>query len=94
MLALFCPGARYGIIGAIMTFYMFFILAAVALPAFAKAKQKARAVQMQRQEVVATQVYGDDSDLAGVSLYEGQRRLQLGRLVVVVRSCVSRSAIE
>ncbi|MEA3189299.1 MAG: hypothetical protein QOD99_3129 [Chthoniobacter sp.] len=55
LLALFCPGARYGIIGAVMTFYMFFILLGVALPVFAKAKQKAKAAQVQRQEAYERQ---------------------------------------
>ena len=44
LIALFCPGARYGIFGVAVTIYLVAILAGVAIPAFTKAKQKAKLV--------------------------------------------------
>jgi len=48
LLALFCPGARYGVFGVLITIYLVAIFAGITLPAIAKAKQRALAAQRQR----------------------------------------------
>ncbi|GEM_PF-6588691 len=51
LLALFCPGARYGIFGVAVTVYLVAILTGIALPAFAKARQKVQAVRQHQQAI-------------------------------------------
>jgi Zn-dependent protease with chaperone function len=53
VLALFCPGARYGIFGVLMTFYLVFIFAGIGLPVIMKVKQRAQALQHRQQQRAA-----------------------------------------
>jgi hypothetical protein len=50
LLALGCPGARYGVIGVVITFYLVFIFAGIGLPLFTKARERAQALQHHRQQ--------------------------------------------
>jgi Zn-dependent protease with chaperone function len=50
LIGLFLPGARFGIIGVLIVFYLVIIFASVAVPAFVKAKKQAQALIQQQQE--------------------------------------------
>ncbi len=50
LLAFFCPGARYGIFGVAMTFYLVAIFAGIGLPVISQIQQKAKAVERRQME--------------------------------------------
>ena len=55
-IGLFLPGARFGVLGVAIVFYLVIIFAGVAIPAFVKAKEQAKAmIEAQQQKLKVPQ---------------------------------------
>jgi len=59
LIGLCCPGARYGVFGVALTFYMLVIMSSIAVPAALQVREKAKQIQAQQHEMQS-----DESDSA------------------------------
>ena len=58
LIGLLCPGARFGVFGVALTVYIVAITCGVAVPAFVKARDRAKAIRAQQHEMQS------DSDMS------------------------------
>jgi Zn-dependent protease with chaperone function len=65
LLGLFCPGARFGVMGVLLVFYFIMISVSVAIPAFVKAREHAQAAIQSKEKGTSSPSYPRGSPARG-----------------------------